>query len=229
MQKQKKAILLAWVFMIAAGQVFAAGSMQGQGQQRQSTNEAARRDMMRRSQEVSVANAADILEVEDRDISPDLRRNPKTGRAMGDVWAEPAAPIAEGNETERLPLPVYAVSGVKGQEILPGERVDIVVRLPDSEKFVKGLIEGENVSEWIENLPPGLTALARGVRVNDTAIRIYITGKPAVTGHTMVRVNIPESYLAGGIARQFRSPTEEENIRAFEASQTGADTGASAR
>jgi hypothetical protein len=107
-------------------------------------------------------------------------------------------------------------------EIRDDERVDIVVNLPETDKFAKGLIEGEDVSKWIDNLPQGLVALAHGVKVNDTVIKIYITGTPVVTSRGAVRVTIPGSYLESGGARQFISPSEEDTWRAFEASQTGA-------
>jgi hypothetical protein len=121
---------------------------------------------------------------------------------------------------------VYAISGVKGLEIRDKERVDLVVVLPEPDKFIKGLIEGEDVSNWVGNLPPGLEALAHRVKINDKSIRIYITGIPSVTSRDTVTVNIPSEYLLNRQARKFISPTEEESQEAFERKQTGADEAA---
>jgi hypothetical protein len=166
-----------------------------------------------------VADAADLAEVPDRDFLP--RQNPATARADGSVYALPAEPLLP--EDERLPPPVYAISGVKGVEInegFPNEAVDIIVNLPEKETFSRGILEGEDVSGWIANLPTGLEARVHGVKKGATSVKIYISGTPEVTGRELIRVNIPGTYLTGGAARQFVSPTEEESQKSWADSQT---------
>jgi hypothetical protein len=166
-----------------------------------------------------VAEVSDVAEVPERSYLP--RRNPGVQRASGDVYALPATQLKP--EAERLPPPVYAISGVKGQEIeesYPLEAVDVIVELPASETFSRGILEGEDVSDWIRNLPEGLTAQAHGVKKGDTSIKIYISGTPAVTMREVIRVNIPGTYLSSGNSRNFVSPTEEESFKSWEAGQT---------
>jgi hypothetical protein len=98
--------------------------------------------------------------------------------------------------------------------------VDIFVLLPTKETFSRGILEGEDVSSWIDNLPAGLEARAHGVKRGDSLIKIYVSGTPTVTGRELIRVTIPGTYLAGGSARQFVSPTEEESQRTWANSQT---------
>jgi hypothetical protein len=167
----------------------------------------------------SVAEVSDVAEVPERDYLP--RRNPAVQRASGDVYALPANQLKP--EAERLPPPVYAISGVRGQEIqeiAPPEVVDVVVDLPDPETFSRGILEGEDVSDWIQNLPDGLTAQAHGIKKGAKSIRIYISGTPTVTMREVIRVNIPGTYLTSGRARDFASPTEEESFKSWEAGQT---------
>jgi hypothetical protein len=166
-----------------------------------------------------VADAAEVAEVAEVEFFP--RRNPSVDQASGNIYALPATPLKP--EAERLPPPVYAISGIRGVEIREGEygeAVDIVVNLPEKETFSRGILEGEDVSAWIENLPAGLAARAHGVRKGASAIKIYVSGTPTTTGREFVRVTIPGTYLAGGSARQFVSPTEEESQKSWENSQT---------
>jgi hypothetical protein len=166
-----------------------------------------------------VADAAEVAEVADREFSP--RRNPAVVQAGGNIFALPATPLEP--EAARLPPPFYAISGVRGVEISEGEdgeAVDIIVNLPERESFSRGILEGDDVSSWIENLPAGLEARAHGVKRNDKVIKIYVSGIPTVTGREIVRVTIPGTYLTGGNARQFVSPSQEESQQAWEDSQT---------
>jgi hypothetical protein len=166
-----------------------------------------------------VAEVADVAEVPERVYIP--RQNPAVQRASGDVYALPANPLKP--EAERLPPPVYAISGVKGQEIregVPWEVVDIVIDLPEKDAFSRGILEGEDVSNWISNLPEGLEARAHGIKKGETSIRIYISGTPAVTKREIIQVNIPGTYLTSGNSRDFVSPTEEESFASWEAGQT---------
>jgi hypothetical protein len=125
---------------------------------------------------------------------------------------------------ERLPTPVYAISGVRNQEIQEKERwwevADIVVQLPAGESFSRGLLEGADVSDWILNLPAGLEGRAHNVKKGATSIRIYVAGTPTVTAREQIKVKIPGTFLTGGVDLQFVSPTETETISAWEASQT---------
>jgi hypothetical protein len=179
-------------------------------------------DRSRGRNEVSqnrVAEVADVAEVPEYDYEP--RQNPGVQRASGNVYALPASPLMP--EAERLPPPVYAISGVRGQEILedsPLEAVDIVVILPERETFSRGILEGADVSNWISNLPNGLEARAHGIKRGATSIRIYISGTPTVTMREVIRVNIPGTYLTGGNSRDFISPNEEESFRSWEVGQT---------
>jgi hypothetical protein len=160
---------------------------------------------------------------------PAARRRPNLTPADSDVYALPSIPLKP--DAERLPPPVYAVSGVKGQEIYETgaesprgrmapvqETVDIVVQLPQGVKFVRGLLEGADVSDWIGNLPKGLEARAHRTRKGATTIRIYVSGTPEITMREVIRVTIPGTYLTGGSARNFVSPNEEESLKAWEAS-----------
>jgi hypothetical protein len=165
-----------------------------------------------------VAEVADVAEVPEQDYMP--RRNPGVQRAEGSVYALPASPLLP--EAERLPPPVYAISGVKGQKILednPLEVVDIVIILPEKETFSRGILEGEDVSNWISNLPEGLEARAHGIKKGATSVKIYISGTPAVTMRERIRVSIPGTYLTGGNSRDFVSPNEEESFKSWEAGQ----------
>ncbi|MDR1588111.1 MAG: hypothetical protein LBS57_11695 [Treponema sp.] len=171
------------------------------------------------AEQKQVAEVADVAAVEDIDYMP--RQNPGVQRASGSIYALPASPLAP--EAERLPPPVYAISGVRGQEIQEGnpwEVVDIVITLPEKETFSRGILEGEDVSNWIRNLPEGLEARAHGIKKGATSVKIYISGTPAVTVREVVRVSIPGTYLASGSSRDFISPTEEESFKSWEASQT---------
>jgi hypothetical protein len=167
------------------------------------------------------ASAAEIAEVPEQEFYP--RQNKAAIQAGGRVYALPATPLKP--EAERLPPPVYAISGVRGAEIREGEgddkeAVDVVVALPERETFSRGILEGEDVSSWIENLPAGLEARAHGVKRGATVIKMYVSGTPTVTGRDIIRVTIPGTYLAGGSARQFVSPTQEASQKAWEDSQT---------
>lgn len=168
-----------------------------------------------------VSEVADLAEVAETDYLP--RQNPHVQRASSSVYALPATPLKP--EAERLPPPVYAIAGVKGIEIQEGnplEAVDIIVDLPERDTFSRGILEGEDVSDWIQNLPGGLEARAHGVKKGATSIKIYITGTPTVTGRELVRVSIPGTYLKGGNARQFVSPTEQESFDSWQKTQTEA-------
>jgi hypothetical protein len=145
------------------------------------------------------------------------------------VWtADPLKPV-----DEKLPPPVYAISGVKGREIgkyivggeykekdFLDEVVDVVVILPEKESFSQGILEGTDVSDWIQNLPKGLEARAHGIKKGATSIKIYISGTPEVTMREVIRVTIPGTWLTGGSARSFDSPTEEDSYNSWVASQT---------
>jgi hypothetical protein len=179
-------------------------------------------DRSRGRDEVSqnrVAEVADVAEVPEHDYLP--RQNPGVQRASGSVYALPASPLMP--EAERLPPPVYAIAGVKGQEILednPLEAVDIVIILPEKETFSRGILEGEDVSNWIRNLPDGLEARAHGIKKGATSVKIYISGTPTITMREVIRVSIPGTYLTGGSSRDFISPDEEESFKSWEAGQT---------
>jgi hypothetical protein len=81
-------------------------------------------------------------------------------------------------------------------------------------------LEGEDVSNWIRNLPDGLEARAHGIKKGAASIRIYISGTPAITMREVVRVNIPGTYLSSGTSQDFVSPNEDESFRSWEAGQT---------
>jgi hypothetical protein len=157
-------------------------------------------------------------------------RNPKTTTAEwrpdeGGVHALPATKLDIWEEA--LPPPFYAISGVKNQPIREEgsaiEAVDIRIDLPKGEKFSRGLLGGDDVSSWIENLPAGLEARAHRVRKGATYILIYISGVPTVTAREVIRVTVPSTYLTKGAALQFVSPTEEENHTTWVDRQTKED------
>jgi hypothetical protein len=173
----------------------------------------------RASSQAATAGGADVAEVPDIDYIP--RQNPAVQRAESNVYALPATALKP--EAERLPPPVYAISGVRGREInedQPWEVVDIVVDLPQGESFSRGLIEGYEVNSWILNLPRGLEAKAHGVKRGDTSVKIYVSGTPEVAMREIVTVNIPGNYLRGGADRRFTSPDAAESNTAWEAKQT---------
>jgi hypothetical protein len=164
------------------------------------------------------AEIAEVAEVVEADYIP--RKNPNVKRASGNVFALPATAL--NPESERLPTPVYAVSGVRGIEInedIFWEVVDIIVNLPEKESFSRGILEGEDVSDWIPNLPAGLEARAHGVKKGASSIKIYISGTPSVTARELIQVIIPGTYLTGGTARKFVSPTEEESFDSWKKTQ----------
>jgi hypothetical protein len=160
-------------------------------------------------------------------------RNAAIQRAGSSIYALPAEALAP--EAERIPPPVYAISGVRGQEIrevkelreignniyeVTWEVVDIVIELPERMSFSRGILEGEDVSDWIKNLPAGLEAMAHKVKKGATSIKIYISGIPAETMREQIRVSIPGTYLSGGNSREFVSPTEEASFRSWQEGQT---------
>jgi hypothetical protein len=202
MKKPMVLVFTGLMMLFVSGALFAGGIIQ-----RRSTTQS------------RVADAVDVAEVADIEFFP--RRNPSVIQASGNVYALPATPLKP--EAERLPPPAYAISGVRGVELSEGEYgevVDIFVRLPARESFSRGILEGEDVSSWIDNLPAGLEARAHGVKRGDSIIMIYVSGTPTVTGRELIRVTIPGTYLVGGSARQFVSPTEEESQRTWADTQT---------
>jgi hypothetical protein len=199
-----------------AGLSFGGGVMQGSGPQQGAKTTRS----VRATEAVRAADAAKVAEVEDSNFVPG--RNPMAEEAGSDVYATPALPLKP--EMERLPPPVYAISGVKNQEIREDsfwEVVDIVVDLQHKqETFSKGLLEGADVSDWIINLPAGLEGRAHNVKKGATSIRIYVAGTPTVTARGEIKVKIPGTYLTGGADLQFVSPTETESLSVWEESQT---------
>jgi hypothetical protein len=201
----KKTMLLVFAgLMIVCLPVFAKGGADSSGGESAAQNQ--------------VADVADVAEVPVRNYAP--RQNPGVQQASGQVYALPANSLAP--EAERLPPPVYAISGVKGQEIQEGalgEVVDIVIDLPEKEAFSRGLLEGEDVANWIQNLPRGLEARAHQARKGATSIRIYISGTPEETMREIIRVSIPGTYLTSGISRSFVSPTEDDSFKSWQSGQ----------
>jgi hypothetical protein len=177
----------------------------------------------RATETAETAEAAEVSEVKDADFVP--RRNPAAGQASSTVYAIPAVALKPEVAEERLPPPVYAISGVRNQEIrenTPQEVVDIVIELPAKRAFSQGLVEGAYVSDWISNLPAGLEGRAHNVKQGATSIRIYVAGTPTIAVREEIRVTIPGTFLTGGTALQFFSPSETESLSAWEASQTAA-------
>jgi hypothetical protein len=169
-------------------------------------------------EQAKVGELADIAEVLPQDYP--IRANPNTRLAGGNIYADRAQPLNPA--PQRLPPPVVAIAGVKNVELIKDDPmiVDIIVTLPEKVTFSRGILEGEDVSDWITNLPAGLEALAHGVKKGAKTIRIYVSGTPTVTMREVVRVTIPGTYLTGGTDRQFVSPTEEESFNTWQKSQT---------
>jgi hypothetical protein len=165
-----------------------------------------------------VVDVVNVAEVMDQDYP--IRQNPNIKVAGGSVYALPAEPLSPA--PERLPPPVYAIAGVKDVELEEGSPliVDIVVILPEKESFSRGILDGADVSGWIENLPEGLEARAHGVKKGAKSIKLYVAGTPTVTAREVVRVNIPGTYLTGGTNRRFVSPTEQESFETWQKGQT---------
>jgi hypothetical protein len=199
----KKALLFAFVWLTilgSGGLLFAGGG--------------ASRDKAGQSRVVDVA---DLAEVRESEYKP--RQNPKVQRASGNVYALPAGELKP--EDEMLPPPVYAISGVKGVEIGEiWEAVDIVIDLPEKVTFSRGILEGEDVSGWIEELPPGLEARAHGIKKGAKTVKIYISGTPTVAVRREIKVTIPGTYLTSGNAQDFVSPTEQESFDSWKVNQT---------
>jgi hypothetical protein len=218
----KRIMLLVFTGLVTAGMVFARGSPETAdergGVTGRNSESTSGRTILAGAQG-TVADVKDIAEVPEQDYIP--RQNPAVQRAGGDVYALPADPLKP--EAERLPPPVYAISGVRGQKIQennPWEVVDIVIDLPYQETFSRGILEGEDISAWIRNLPAGLEARAHGTKAGAASIKIYISGTPTVTMREVVRVNIPGTYLSSGSSQNFTSPNEEDSFRSWAASQT---------
>jgi hypothetical protein len=166
-----------------------------------------------------VAEGAEVAEV--KDINYPVRMNPNIKRASGSVYAWPAEALKP--EDERLPPPVYAIWGVKGEEINEDELwqvVDIIVLLPEKESFARGFLEGEDVSDWIKNLPDGLEARAHGIKKGAKSIKIYISGTPTVAMREKIKVTIPGANLTSGTNQEFESPTEQESYDSWKKTQT---------
>jgi hypothetical protein len=162
---------------------------------------------------------ATIPEVVDKEYP--LNRYPGATRASTDVYALPAASLSPVQD--QLPPPVFAVSGVKNQEIKElWEIVDVWVVLRDKVTFARGLVEGTQVNDWIPNLPAGLVARVHNVKKKATSVRIYIDGTPTETARREIQVVIPGTYLSSGASQEFFSPNEDESRRAWEESQTAA-------
>jgi hypothetical protein len=172
------------------------------------------------SGEVEVVEAAEVAEMPTE--YPPPRRRQGLNQAAGQVYAAPVEVRLE-SEAEQLPPPAYAISGVRGQQILEGdpmEAVDIIVELPERVSFAVGFPAGRDVSDWITNLPKGLEARAYRTKRGDTKVKIYVSGTPEVTMREAIRVTVPGTYLSDGNARSFVSPTESESVQAWEAGQT---------
>jgi hypothetical protein len=199
----KKTVLLVFAgLMITCLPVFAKGLFQ--------------KDSEEDTTKSQVVDVADVAEVSSEFNPP--RRNDNVKVASGRIYARPAERLDP--EGERLPPPVYAISGVKGQEIHElWEVVDVWIILPEKETFSRGLLEGEDVANWIQNLPTGLEARAHKAKKGATSVKIYISGTPDVTMREIIRVSIPGTYLTSGTSRSFVSPTEDESFKAWQAAQ----------
>jgi hypothetical protein len=172
-----------------------------------------------------VSEAGLIPEVPDiGTYNPD--HNPQGGRAStrpetGGAFALPATVLRP--EAPNLPTPVYSISGIKGQEISDKwywpEVVDVRVDLPPKVSFNRRIYEGEDVSDWIVNLPQGLEGRAHAVKKGASYILIYVTGKPKETMREQVRVRIPGTFLSNNAAFDTASPNEAESLKAWEESQ----------
>jgi hypothetical protein len=191
----KKLLVTVIVLSVTGASVFAAGILDFAKKEPSSSRS-------------SVATAADLAEVPDEAYYP--RRNPRAEQAQGEVYAVPAKNLKE--PVEALPPPVYAISGVKNQEIrvtYPTEVVDIVVILPEGDSFNRDISETWDATAWIQNLPSGLTARAHEVKKGAREIRLFVSGTPTEARRSNIRVKIPASFLANGREREFVSSTEE--------------------
>jgi hypothetical protein len=161
---------------------------------------------------ITVVEGADVAEFNEAIIRP-AGINPRTGQAKGDASAVPATKLKPKEET--LPPPVYAISGFKGQPIAEGdprwEVVDVVVKLQNKEVFGQPILEGTDVTEWIENLPKGLEANIHAVKKGANQAKIYVSGTPEESKRDLIRVTIPGSFLKSGNPQSFKSPTENES------------------
>jgi hypothetical protein len=154
-----------------------------------------------------------VPEVVERDDYP-LRQNANVRRASGDVYAWPATVL--NPEDSLIPPPVYAISGVKGQAIGEiWEAVDIIVTLRDKASFNRRMLEGEDVSNWIPNLPEGLEARVHRVKKGDKTVKIYISGTPKVTAKEVIQVTVPGTILSTSQAQSFTSPSKAESDAAW--------------
>jgi hypothetical protein len=216
----RKLAMVCILIVGCAGLSFGLGEMEKVTRETSAISETEATRVTRATEAAGVAEADEVSEVKDADFVP--RRNPAAWVASSTVYASPALPLQP--EAERLLPPVYAISGVRNQEIqenyLRWEVVDIVVELPASETFSRGLIEGTDVSDWILNLPAGLEGRAHNVKKGAKSISIYVAGTPTVTARGEIKVKIPGTFLTGGADLQFISPTETETLSAWEASQT---------
>ena len=147
------------------------------------------------------------------------RVNTQIGTAQGAVYAQPAKSRVEDGARE-LPPPVYAISGVKNQEIHEiWENVDIVLILPEKDSFNRRIPGGTDVIGWIQNDLHGLEARIHEVKKGAKNARIYISGKSTQTMRETIRVLVPAEFLKSGQPRQFTSPSEEETLKAWNEQQ----------
>jgi len=171
---------------------------------------------------VTVHNIGDLPAVPDLTYYPEA--NPGTQRATGSVYAKPSSGLRAFNRN--LPLPVHAISGVKGQRLDSdvrvhnpkskeknpyAETVDIVVYLGTGDYFTKNIREGYDTTTWIRNLPDGLRVRAHSVKAGQESryISFYITGIPKTAQRSEINVAIPKEYLSGNREKVFISSTEE--------------------
>jgi len=225
MLRLKKKVVIGVLCAALAARVFAGGSLDD------IDGASSTRSTRGGLQTSGGAAAAGVYDVDDLPYVPDEtyypEANPRTRKAVGELYVTPSDGLRAGDA--RLPPPVHAISGVRGQRLddtvrAPAgsarknpyaETVDVFVNVGENDYFVRDVREGFDATTWIENLPEGLRARAHHVSAGKEArvIGFYITGVPRTARRSEIRVVIPAGFLASGRERTFVSSTEElENI-----------------
>jgi hypothetical protein len=126
-------------------------------------------------------------------LIPEAGTNRNTKNFPGDVQVLAPTQLKPGQVL--LPDVYNAIVGNKNYEIFPK---DVYVKLPEGVTFNAAIVEAEDVTDWITNLPAGLIGQVHAVKAGAKEVKIYVSGKPTETKKDAVMVTIPGAFLSSG-------------------------------